>query len=197
MDAFIGEIRIFPFGYVPQGWLACNGQQYQVLQQQALYSIIGNTWGGTPSQTFNVPNLQGFCVMGQGTGPGLTSRAWGATTVGAKTVALTGSQLPPHNHTLTIQNPVGNGAQANTTTSPTANQSWLARPTQPVNATFANAVMSYTKNTGQAPNAAFHPSTIGAACGNTSGGTDPHENRQPYLTMVFCINVDGVYPVRN
>lgn len=195
MDAFIGEIRVFPYSYIPQGWLACAGQQYQVNQQQALYSIIGNTWGGTAGQTFNVPNLQSFCVMGQGTGPGLTPRSWGATTVGAKTATLNGTQLPAHSHTLTIQAPTPATAAANTENTPTANQSWLARPLQGT-ATGPNAVWAYTKNN-TAPNTNLHPSTIAPACGNASGGTDPHENRQPYLTMVFAINFDGVYPVRN
>lgn len=195
MDAFIGEIRIFPFGFVPEGWLACNGAQYNVMSYQALYSIIGTTWGGTPNQTFKVPNLAGLCVMGQGTGPGLTPRSWGASTVGAKTVTLNSAQLPGHNHTLTIQAPTPATAAANTVGTPTATQSWLARPLQGT-ATGPNAVWAYTKNN-TPPNAYLHPATIAPACGNAAGGVDSHENRQPYLTMVFCINFNGVYPVRN
>lgn len=194
MDAFIGEIRIFPFSFIPQGWLACNGGEYGVGQQTALYSIIGNTWGGTPNQTFKVPNLAGFCVMGQGTGPGLSPRSWGATTVGAETATLTPAQLPTHTHTLTIQGAVPAKALVNTTATPTASQSWLARPVQP-NSTGANAVPAYTKVI--TPNSYLHPSTIAPACGGAGGAASPHENRQPYLTMVFAINVDGVYPVRN
>jgi microcystin-dependent protein len=195
-DAYIGEIRVFPFGFVPQGWLACAGQEYPVMQYQALYAIIGNTWGGTPNQTFKVPNLQTLCVMGQGQGPGLTPRYWGASTVGSKTVTLTGSQLPAHTHTMTIEVPVAAGSNVNTVGTPTANQSWLARPVQPVGATGSNSVLAYTKNN-TAPNTTLHPNTIAPACGNATYGADPHDNRQPYLTMVFCINYDGVFPVRN
>jgi microcystin-dependent protein len=196
MDAFIGEIRIFPFGFVPQGWLACSGLEYNVGQYQALYAVIGNTWGGTPARTFKTPNLQGLCVMGQGAGPGLTPRYWGATTVGSQSVALNGTQLPAHTHTLTIEIATAAGSNVNTVGTPTANQSWLARPVQPVGATGSNSVLAYTKN-GVPPNTTLHPNTIAPACGNSMGGADPHDNRQPYLTMVFCINYDGVFPVRN
>jgi microcystin-dependent protein len=196
-DAFIGEIRLFPYSFVPQGWYICNGQELNVNGNQALYAVIGNTWGGTPNQTFKVPSLQGLCVMNQGTGPGLTPRAWGATTVGTQTVALSSSQLPPHDHTLTLQVPSTTNIQANTEATPTANQSWLARPVNVTGASAANTVFAYTKNIGQQPDNSLHAATISVGGGNTAGGVDAHENRQPYLTFVFCINNDGIFPVRN
>jgi microcystin-dependent protein len=196
-DAYIGEIRAFAFGYVPQGWYICNGQEISAPLNAALYAIIGNTWGGTPNQTFKLPNLQGFTVMCQGQGPGLSPRHWGATTVGSKTVVLSGQQLPPHNHTMTVENPVATGIQTNTQTTPVANQSWLARVVQPTSATTYNNVAAYIANTGQSPDTMMHGASITVGGGNTAGGVDAHENRQPYLTMLFCINNDGVFPVRN
>lgn len=197
MDAFIGEIRAFPYNYVPQGWLLCNGQQVAVGQYQALYTIIGNTWGGTPGQTFNVPNLQGITVMGQGTGPGLTARAW-SQSVGATSVTLTSSnQGPPHSHPLVVQDPVNTGIQANTLSTPVANSSWLAQPNVVTGASTAQTPASYQTYTGQSPTTTLSPNILGPAGGSTGGAVAPHENRQPYLTLVYCINVDGVYPVRN
>lgn len=198
MDAFIGEIRAFPFGFVPQGWYICNGQEISAPGNPALYAIIGNTWGGTPNQTFKLPNLQSLTVMSQGTGTGLTPRHWGATTVGTQAVALNSqAQMPSHTHTLTMEVPVQTNITANTQTAPTASQSWLARGTMFATSGAKPALPVYTKNTGQQPDTYLHPATITSGGGNTAGGVDAHENRQPYLTLVFCINNDGIFPVRN
>lgn len=197
-DAFIGEIRAFAFGFVPQGWYICNGQEISAPGNPALYAIIGNTWGGTPNQTFKVPNLQSLTVMSQGTGPGLTTRTWGATTVGTQAVALTQqAQLPSHNHTMTVEVPALSNIQANTQDTPTAGQSWLMRSTKVIAPSSGIAAPAYTKNAGQSPDTYMHAMTITPGGGNTAGGVDAHENRQPYLTLVFCINNDGVFPVRN
>lgn len=197
-DAFIGEIRAFPFGFVPQGWYICNGQEISAPANAALYAIIGNTWGGTPNQTFKLPNLQGLTVMCQGQGPGLSARTWGATTVGTQAVTLTSqTQLPSHNHTLSIEVPVLTNVQTNTQDTPTASQSWLMRGTKVTGLSSGVSIPAYTKNAGQQPDTYLHAATITSGGGNTAGGVDAHENRQPYLTLVFCINNDGVFPVRN
>lgn len=198
MDAFIGEIRAFAFGYVPEGWLICNGQELNAARYAALYAIVGNVWGGTPNQTFKVPNLQGFTVMSQGQGTGLSPRRWGATTVGSKAVALSdGTQMPTHTHTMTAEGPFAANIQTNTQGTPTANQSWLARVNYVTGLNSATSVPAYAKYTGQQPDTHMHPATIASAGGNASYGVDPHENRQPYLTLVYCINNDGIFPVRN
>lgn len=195
MDAYYGEIRAFPYSYIPQGWLACNGQTLQVIQYQVLYSLIGNVYGGTAGQTFKLPNLQAMAPIGLGSGPGLTPRAMGQT-YGAATVTLSSiSQLPPHDHGVNIQIPVQANLTTNTLGTPVAGSSWLARPIQVTSNTTSNAVVAYTKNTGQTPNVTLHANTIGVTGGIAGGGTvAPHENRQPALALVFCICNDGIYP---
>lgn len=197
MDAYIGEIRAFPFSFVPAGWLGCYGQTVNVYQYQALYTLLGNTYGGTPNQTFVLPNMQTLAPIGQGTGTGLTPRTMGHT-YGAASVALTSAnQLPAHVHTLSMQVPVAANLTKNTQTTPTASASWLARTANVTSDTVTVAVPSYTKNTGQAPNTTLMSAAMGYTGGNSNGTVTPHENRQPYLPLVFCICTDGIYPIYN
>lgn len=190
MDAFIGEIRILPYTYVPQGWLPCDGRQLQIQQYTPLYAVIGPFFGGDQKTYFNVPNLQGQVVMGTGTGPGLTPRTI-AQKAGAETVALNINQMAPHTHTVTSKFLPGNTAPAtviaNMTATPAAD-SWLSRAIT-VSGTTPTNVSSYTA-TGT-PDVTLAAQTFGAA-----GAASPaaHENRQPYLPMQFCICWDGLYP---
>lgn len=186
MDAFIGEIRLMAISYTPQGWIPCDGRLLQVMQYQALYSLIGNKWGGTANQTFNLPDLRGRVVVGVGDDPVDTfDPAWG-TTGGAASVALAETQIPPHNHTFTAV---------------TATQTLFA-------ASGAGNWLTYGALTGAGTteNAkAFSPVPAATAVtmnANTltpfTGGTQPHENRQPYLALgYFICALEGVYPTRN
>jgi microcystin-dependent protein len=120
MDAFIGEIRPFAFGYQPSGWIQCNGQILDLRQFQALGSLLGNTFGGNVQQnTFGVPNLQGVAVMGLGTGanPPLTPRTY-ATYAGSESVTLATQQMPAHTHAINVATPTQ--AQSGTMTAPPA-----------------------------------------------------------------------------
>lgn len=99
-DCFLGEIRIFAGDYAPEGWLLCQGQSLSVSEYQALYSVIGNTYGGD-SVKFNLPNLMGRVPIGQGTGTGLTARTLGQSD-GFATVTLTDATMPSHNHTFNV-----------------------------------------------------------------------------------------------
>lgn len=191
MDAFIGEIRAFSFTYVPVGWKACDGTEYPIQQFQALFAVIGNTYGGKTQQTFKVPDLRTLAAAGTGTGPGLTPRNLGAT-FGTASQTLTASQIANHDHTLTMQNPVGTSAQANTLSTPVANSSWLARVLNVTGPTSSTAVPAYTKPGTATFDAVLHPNTIGV-----SGAGGAHENRQPYLAIQYCICFDGVFPAWN
>jgi microcystin-dependent protein len=194
MDAYIGEVRAFGFNFIPQGWVRCDGTLYSAQSYPALYALLGNTYGGTPGQNFAVPNLQGFAVMGAGTGPGLTPRQVGKT-YGATTVTLNGiNQLPPHNHTLSLVRPTMTNLSQTMQGTPVANTSWLTQVQQVKTDTTTNGVPAYTKYTGQSPNATLHDATIGIAGGNADGSTAAHENRQPYLAMCFYICIDGIFP---
>lgn len=191
MDAFVGEIRAFTYSFVPLGWLACDGQSVPVVQYQQLYAIIGNIFGGNTT-AFNVPNLNGAAVVGAGSGPGLSPWPRGQAG-GAESVALTSAaQLPPHNHTLTMEVVVPANAQANTSAAPVVNKSWLSRAQKITGATTAPPIPCFTKPAaGVNVDTTLHPATVG-----TVGNSVAHENRQPYLTLVYCICTEGVWPPR-
>jgi microcystin-dependent protein len=181
-DPYIGEIRVFAFNYTPLAsygtdWIWCNGQQLQVMQFQALFSVIGATYGGDGRTTFNVPDLQGRVSAGYNSGDAAFS--FGAHG-GADAVALTPAQVPPHDHTVTQLQALG------TTNTPSNNQ-YLAYP----NVSSSQSWWAY--HTSDAANlTSLSPTMISAV-----GGGGAHENRQPYLTMNFCIATMGVYPVHS
>lgn len=104
MDPFIGEIRAVAFNYVPEGWVSCSGQLLQTSQYQALYALLGTTFGGNGSSTFGVPDLRGRSVIGVGVGPGLVPISWGEK-VGASQTQIQVSNMPPHTHTATVSDP--------------------------------------------------------------------------------------------
>ncbi|WP_242187795.1 tail fiber protein [Sphingomonas sp. CARO-RG-8B-R24-01] len=108
MDPFIGQIMQVGFRYAPVNWLTCNGAPLPVNQNQALYALLGNSFGGTPPNTFCLPDARGRSFIGTGTGPGLTPRAAGGSG-GAEAVALTTAQLPAHTHSATFT-PSSSGA---------------------------------------------------------------------------------------
>lgn len=192
MDAYIGEVRAFGFQFAPEGWLECNGQTYSIQQFTPLFAVINTTYGGDGKTTFGVPNLQGNAVVGVGQGPGLSFWPQGKTN-GCEGIALTmQSQLPVHNHTIVTETETST-FKANTLAAPVANSSWLSRPVQVTGAsTPASPIFNFTAAAqGVAVDTAFHPLTLGA----TAGGSQVHENRQPYLPMIYCICWNGVYPM--
>lgn len=190
MDGFIGEIRAFAFGFVPQSWIECNGQMLAPAQYAALFSILSTTYGGNGSTTFALPDLRGRTPLGAGNGPGLTFRQLG-TSYGGEGVALLASQIPPHDHTLTMEQILPTAGTNNFTGTPTANSSWLSHPVQVTGPTAAKNIPAYTAGTSF--NSNLHPYTIGFSGNNPQ---PVHENRQPYLPMMFCICYDGEYPTR-
>lgn len=181
-DAYTGEVRAFGFNYPPLDWAFCLGSEIAVQQNQALYSIIGNIYGGTQNVNFKIPDLQGRTPLGVGSGPGLTPYEPGQQ-AGSETVTLIQSEMPSHTHGI-----VG-GAPAtapNEIAKPDAT-SYLARiwntstnPATPI------AVPVQTNP----PNTVFADQMLTVA-----GGYQPHENRQPLLVMNFCICTYGYYPV--
>ncbi len=183
-DPFFGEIRLFAFTYAPQNWAYCNGQSIDIRQNPALYSLVGITYGGDGKNTFKIPNMVGKAPIGSGSGPTLTPRQAGGT-YGAGQVQLLANQVAPHHHTI-------NGAlaasPADYVTSPDSNHLIGFAANQ-----FSFSTAAYTANQ---PPTVLNAGTIGPALGGTNGVTLPHENRQPYLSLNFCICVDGIYPDR-
>lgn len=173
-DPFLGEIRAFAFGFVPNGWASCNGQTMSISQNTALFSIIGTAYGGNGTSTFNLPDLQGRAPMNQGAGTGLTPRSVGDTP-GENGVALQVAEMPAHAHRI-------DGATSTTSAPPaTAPQSnsWLSREA-------GSSIYS-----DQAPNTLFAPQALGI-----TGQGLAHENRQPFLALNFCISLAGNFPPR-
>lgn len=173
MDPFVAEIRIFPFNFAPKGWAFCDGQLMPLSQNTALFSLLGTTYGGDGKSNFALPNMQGNAPMHPGQGAGLSLHDLGETG-GSETVTLLKTELPSHSHSAGAQTvPLGS----------TALPSGTATLTRPASGNL------YTATT--TPLVAMSPQTIAP-----TGGDQPHNNMQPYLTLNFCIALQGVYPPR-
>lgn len=181
-DPFVGEIRAFAFTFAPMNWATCDGQILAITQNQALYSLLGTTYGGDGKTTFGLPNLQGRAPMSFGTGSGLTPRSLGAA-VGDASVSLTANQFPPHTHALQVVS----ATSADQT--PAANH-YLAK----VPAAGKPAVTTNLYQPMQASGVQLAADAIQTA--GTATGEIPHDNMQPYLPLLFCIALYGEYPVR-
>ena len=169
-DPFVAEIRIFPFNFAPTGWAMCNGQILPISQNTALFSLLGTTYGGDGKSTFALPNLQGSAPMHWGDGAGLSPYYLGQ--VGGETaVTLIQSELPAHPHQASAAS--GSGP-----TSPAPDNTWGTLP-------------------GRTPPPMYADGSPNVLMGNAlsvAGGSQPHNNMQPYLTLNFCIALQGVYP---
>lgn len=172
-DQFVAEIRIFPFNFAPTGWAMCNGQLLPISQNTALFSLLGTTYGGDGRSTFALPNLQGNAPMFWGQGPGLSFYAEGQEG-GTETVTLLQTEMPIHSHQA-------NGASGNGPTSP-ANNTWGAGAGRTPPPTYVDGSSKVT----------MAGMTVAVA-----GGSLPHNNMQPYLTLNFCIALQGIFPPRS
>lgn len=191
MDAFIGEIRLFPYTYEPVNWMLCDGRQMSIPQYQALAAVIGIQFGGDGKTYFNLPNLQGRVAVGAGDDPTDTFDPVFASHSGARSVTLTTSNMPSHTHTLT-------GAQAGMATrSTTAAGNLLTGITfKPTTGTTPLSSFPYIPDPAAAP-VTLGAQTLSPFVGGTNGSTVAHENRQPALGLWWCICVmDGAFPVR-
>ena len=191
MDYFIGEIRLFPFAAIPKGWVACNGQIFNMQQNQALYSLLGNYYGGSvASNTFGLPNLNGTVIVGTGVADTSTSYQLGnAGAGGAESIALTIPQMPAHNHFVIAANSYD-------TNVPTSN--FLGNPNIPTSNTQTrlNPAGSSTNMYNNQPTVTTLTSLNSASITNAGSGA-VHENRQPFMPMMYCIAITGgLYPSR-
>ncbi|WP_430397809.1 phage tail protein [Ferrovibrio sp.] len=180
-DWFLGEIRIFSFNRIPAGWHVCDGSAVPVQGNQALFTLLGNTFGGN-NVNFNLPNLQGRAMVHMyGTGSGMQSDL--GKTGGSIGVTLSQAQIQPHNHTLAAVS--GNA----TTVNPTSNLLATCALGQ-ANPQAPAAPPVYAPQAGNQP-VALESTTIASV-----GGSQPHENRQPNMALVCCIALTGIYPPR-
>ena len=169
-DPFIGQISIFSFAFPPRGWAFCNGQVLSIQQNQALFSLLGTTYGGDGITTFALPNLQSRAATSAGQGAGLSPYTLGQVG-GEAGHALTTQETPPHTH----------GAATASNTNLMTPQAGYWAPN-----TGGNAIYSATGVALMSANAV-----------GSSGNGQPHENMQPHLPLNFCIALVGVFPSRN
>lgn len=170
-DPFLAEIRIFPFNFAPKGWAFCSGQLMPLSQNTALFALLGTNYGGDGKSNFALPNLQGAAPMHPGQGQGLSLRDLGENG-GVETITLLTSEIPVHTHLVQ-----GSNSPSDT---PRAAGNTLAR-------TVPNLYQSDT---------ASSLATMAPQATAVAGGGLPHNNMQPYLTMNFCIALQGVFPQR-
>ena len=182
-NPYIGEIRMFAGNFAPRGWAFCNGQLLAISQNDALYALIGTTYGGDGVNTFGVPDMRGRLPLGMGQGPGLSTYVIGQM-AGTESVTLTLLQTPSHSHTLNATSANGNVAVPN-------NQTLPAAPDAATPHTTASLYVEATPNT--VVQNAMDPTSISVS----GGGNQPHENRMPMLAFNFIIALEGVFPSRN
>ena len=173
MDPFVAEIRIFPFNFAPKGWAFCDGQILPISQNTALFSLLGTTYGGDGKSNFALPNLQGTVPMHPGQGPGLSLHDLGESS-GSDTVTLLATEMPVHSHVMQAANQPGEDAT-------------------PGGESLGRSVGASLYQTGVANNlVSLAPQSVGVI-----GGGLPHNNLQPYLTLTFCIALQGIFPARS
>ena len=171
-DPYIGEIRMFGGSFAPAGWAFCQGQLMPISENDALFTLIGTTYGGDGQETFALPDLQGRIPLHAGQGPGITQNYVLGENAGVETVTITAQSTPIHNHAVLGTNAIGSEANA-------ANN-FLA-------SSFSiNVYGVYT------PTNPFAATSL-----TPTGGSQPHENMMPYLCITFIISLFGIFPSQN
>jgi microcystin-dependent protein len=171
-DPFVAEIRILTINFAPKGWAFCDGQLLPISQNTALFTLLGTTYGGDGSLNFALPNMQGSAPMHPGQGTGLSLHDLGETG-GSDTVTLTESEMPAHTHTL--------GAAIS--------QALVKLP-------GANVAMAHSRNGNVYQDTPGNLVAMNLNAIGLAGSSQPHNNMQPYLTLNFCIALQGVFPPR-
>jgi microcystin-dependent protein len=180
MDPFLGQISLLGCNFAPQGWALCQGQLLSIAQNTALFSLLGVNFGGDGRTNFQLPDLRGRAPVGFGQGPGLSAYTIGQTG-GGETISISSANYPAHSHTLS--------AAASAATGNVPNDLFEAQ--------------GQTGGRGGTDNLSAYsgsgtPTTLAtAALTPAAGGGQPHNNRQPYLALNFCIALQGIFPARN
>ena len=167
---YVGEIRMFAGNFAPAGWMLCDGQTLPIAENETLFQLIGTTYGGDGEETFNLPNLQSRIPLHMGNGPdGINYQLAEAT--GTEQVTLTAQQIPNHTHPLMASNDLA--------TLTTVGGNVLATPN-------SATVFPYGSD--------MPPGTMSAQSITPVGGSQPHENTQPFLCINYIISLFGIFP---
>lgn len=166
---YVGEIRMFAGNFAPAGWMICDGQTLPISENETLFQLIGTTYGGDGESTFNLPNLQSRIPLHMGTGPDGTTYQIGEM-AGVEQVTLTTQQIPVHSHPLAASTTAGADG------SPGGN----------VLATTGGGISLYYEGGVDTP--------LNAAAIAPVGGSQPHENTQPFLCINYIISLFGIFP---
>ena len=169
-EPFLGQIAFVPYNFVPKNWAACNGQLLPISQNQALFALLGTTYGGNGTTTFALPDMRGRVLVHEGQAPGGSTNYTMGQTGGSESVTLQISQMPAHSHTV---NAVTSDGNQNTPTNT------LPADTKMLDKEYSDA----TANT-----------TMKATMINPSGGSQAHENRPPFVTLKCIIALQGIFP---
>lgn len=199
-EPFLGEVRLFSFNFPPKGWALCNGQLLPINQNQALFALLGTMYGGNGQTTFALPNLRGRTPIHHGNGHTIGEQG------GSTSVALNIQQLPTHTHTLYASGAAGNSLHpTNNVLAQRAAEPYrppsLVAPQQgeivsdelvtlswePWRESFFTEIGPGKASAGSL--GAMHPGTV-----TSTGGSQPHNNMQPYLVLNFCIALQGLFP---
>jgi microcystin-dependent protein len=162
---YVGEIRIFAGNFAPVGWEFCDGQLLPISENETLFQLIGNTYGGDGQNTFAVPDLRGRLPLHQGAGFNLANQG------GAESVTLSVSQIPAHSHSVLASTGAGQSSAAQNNV--------LAKIVQNLYNTNASNLVN-----------------MNALMVGPTGGSQPHENRQPFLCLNFIISLFGIFPTQ-
>ena len=166
-EPFIGQLMLFAFNFAPRGWAQCNGQLLPINQNQALFSLLGTTYGGDGRTTFGLPNLMGRTPVMAGQGISLGQVG------GEETHTLTLAETPQHIHAM------------------------MATTNSPDQGVAANHQLAKTAGNQTPYAASSNLSSFANGAVTNAGGSQPHENRQPYLVMTWCIALQGIFPSQN
>lgn len=170
-NRFVGEIQMFGGNYAPAGWAFCNGQLMPIAENEVLFQLIGTTYGGDGQVTFGIPDLQGRLPIHWGNLNGNGQNFTIGEKSGTETVTLTSSQMPSHSHAAQVNSNSG-------TVSTPAGNFW--------------AGSSLNQYVNAAPNLLMDPQELSLA-----GGSQPHDNQHPFLTVTFIISLFGLFPARS
>ena len=171
---FLGEIKMLGFNFAPRGYAFCNGQLLSIAQNDALFALLGTTYGGDGQTTFALPNFQGRLPTHWGQGSGLSNKTIGQLG-GAESTTLVVAQMPAHNHLISGSTATGSSSS-------------------PTNAVLA---VSSTRGETRYKAAATAPTTLHPTSVSSSGGNQPVSTMPPYLAVTFAIALEGIFPSRN